>query len=178
MSAGGLATVNLSVSGLDTSGGLGAFDIDIGFDPSVLSFSGALFGDAVNGDLLDPQGFGSIAAVTGPLVTSPNLVNLFEVSFDDSSALTAAQAAQPSGFTLATLTFNALSEGVSSLILTVNSLSDAFGASIGSSSGGGSIAVSGGTVVAPEIDPASAVSALTLLLGGLVVLRGRRNQVR
>jgi hypothetical protein len=28
-------------------------------------------------------------------------------------------------------------------------------------------------IAAPEIDPSSAVSALTLLLGGLVVLRGR-----
>ena len=33
---------------------------------------------------------------------------------------------------------------------------------------------SGGTASAPEIDPASAVAALTLLLGGLAVLRGRR----
>jgi len=31
----------------------------------------------------------------------------------------------------------------------------------------------GGQIAAPEIDPSSAVSALTLLLGGLVVLRGR-----
>jgi hypothetical protein len=37
-----------------------------------------------------------------------------------------------------------------------------------SGSGGG-----GGQIAAPEIDPSSAVSALTLLLGGLVVLRGR-----
>ena len=29
-----------------------------------------------------------------------------------------------------------------------------------------------GCVTAPEIDPSSAVSAITLLLGGLVVLRG------
>jgi hypothetical protein len=29
-----------------------------------------------------------------------------------------------------------------------------------------------GCVAAPEIDPSSAVSAITLLLGGLVVLRG------
>jgi hypothetical protein len=34
--------------------------------------------------------------------------------------------------------------------------------------------VGGGTVTAPEIDPTSAISALTLLLGGLAVLRGRR----
>jgi len=30
------------------------------------------------------------------------------------------------------------------------------------------------TVTAPEIDPASALSGLTLLLGGLAVVRGRR----
>lgn len=33
-------------------------------------------------------------------------------------------------------------------------------------------------VAAPEIDPASAVSGLTLLLGGLVVLRGRESRPR
>jgi hypothetical protein len=32
----------------------------------------------------------------------------------------------------------------------------------------------GGPVAAPEIDPASAVSALTLLVGGLAVVRGRK----
>lgn len=31
-------------------------------------------------------------------------------------------------------------------------------------------------VGAPEIDPASAISAVTLLLGGLAVIRGRRSQ--
>ena len=31
-------------------------------------------------------------------------------------------------------------------------------------------------VAAPEIDPASAMSALTLLAGGLAVLRGRRSR--
>ena len=31
-----------------------------------------------------------------------------------------------------------------------------------------------GPVGAPEIDPASAISGMTLLLGGLAVLRGRR----
>jgi hypothetical protein len=37
--------------------------------------------------------------------------------------------------------------------------------------GGGS-----GPVAAPEIDPASAVSALTLLMGGLAVVRGRKTK--
>lgn len=34
----------------------------------------------------------------------------------------------------------------------------------------------GGTVAAPELDPAAALAALTLLSGGLAVLRGRRSK--
>jgi hypothetical protein len=34
----------------------------------------------------------------------------------------------------------------------------------------------GGPVAAPEIDPASAMSALTLLAGGLAVVRGRKSK--
>ncbi|HEV2268381.1 MAG TPA: hypothetical protein VGR92_02885 [Steroidobacteraceae bacterium] len=34
----------------------------------------------------------------------------------------------------------------------------------------------GGTVAAPEFDPAEALAALTLLSGGLAVLRGRRSK--
>jgi hypothetical protein len=34
----------------------------------------------------------------------------------------------------------------------------------------------GGSVTAPEIDPASAVAALTLLLGGVTVLRARKSR--
>ena len=37
-----------------------------------------------------------------------------------------------------------------------------------------SITVASATVQAPEIDPSSSVAALTLLVGGLIVLRGRR----
>jgi hypothetical protein len=33
-------------------------------------------------------------------------------------------------------------------------------------------------VVAPEIDPASAVAGLTMLFGGLAVLRGRRKNLK
>ena len=36
------------------------------------------------------------------------------------------------------------------------------------------LTVTPAVTVAPEIDPASAASALTLLMGGLMVLRGRR----
>lgn len=36
----------------------------------------------------------------------------------------------------------------------------------------------GGPVAAPEIDPASAIAALSLLAGGLAVMRGRRSQAK
>jgi hypothetical protein len=42
----------------------------------------------------------------------------------------------------------------------------------GNNGGGGG----GSNFAAPEIDPSSAVSALTLLVGGLVVVRGRFRQ--
>jgi hypothetical protein len=32
-------------------------------------------------------------------------------------------------------------------------------------------------VKAPEIDPSSAIAGLTLMMGGLAVLRGRRNKI-
>jgi hypothetical protein len=48
---------------------------------------------------------------------------------------------------------------------------------LGAAGVAGAVAVVGPTTVplsAPEIDPASALSGLTLLLGGLAVVRGRR----
>ncbi|MFI4890387.1 MAG: NF038129 family PEP-CTERM protein [Steroidobacterales bacterium] len=44
-----------------------------------------------------------------------------------------------------------------------------------SPSGGVTVTAGGGSTAAPEIDASTAMSALTLLLGGLAVLRGRRN---
>jgi hypothetical protein len=41
-------------------------------------------------------------------------------------------------------------------------------------SAGGGTGGGGGGVSAPEVDPASAASGLTLLLGSLLVLRGRQ----
>ncbi len=46
----------------------------------------------------------------------------------------------------------------------------------GTSSDGGSWTVKGG-IAAPEMDPSSALAALTLLAGGVLVLRGRRSMV-
>jgi hypothetical protein len=53
----------------------------------------------------------------------------------------------------------------------IENLSDILTGWTSSTDGGG-----GGTVNAPEIDPSSAVSALTLLLGGLTILAGRHRK--
>jgi hypothetical protein len=47
------------------------------------------------------------------------------------------------------------------------------GAPSGDGPGGGNWGNRGGHFNAPEIDPSSAIGALTLLIGGLVVLRSR-----
>jgi hypothetical protein len=77
--------------------------------------------------------------------------------------------------TLAVFTFEALKAGVSPIGLSGVTLLDSSLNTISSTTTGGSITIkSGGGVMAPEIDPASAASGLTLLVGSVIVLRGRR----
>jgi hypothetical protein len=42
--------------------------------------------------------------------------------------------------------------------------------------GAAGLALAGGGIAAPEIDPATGVGALSLLAGGLLVLRARRGR--
>ena len=74
---------------------------------------------------------------------------------------------------LAVLTFDAIGAGTSSLALSGVALVDSSFNSISNQSTGASVSV-GSAIKAPEIDPASAMGALTLLFGGLAILRGRR----
>jgi hypothetical protein len=46
----------------------------------------------------------------------------------------------------------------------------------GNNGNGGDVEKNGLVASAPEIDPSSAIAALTLLTGGLVVLRGKRQR--
>ncbi len=166
----GVATVDLNVSGL-TPGttAIGTYDVNVGINSSVVNFASAAFGDPILGsNQLDPEGFGTISAVT-PGVGN---VEVFELSLDDPAALLASQA---SSFTLATLNFDAVGAGTSPLDLSVNALGDQLGNALSSALNDGSITVTGGgATAAPEIDAASAASAIILLLGGLIVLSGRR----
>jgi hypothetical protein len=114
------ATVNLFISGLGdyTSPSLGAFDLDILYDPAILSFSsyalGAYLGDIGLGEAWDLS-MGEVSAGD---------VNLAEFSLllpDELNSL------QPSSFTLASLTFNTLSLGTSNLGLSITALGDEWG---------------------------------------------------
>lgn len=114
--------VALTISGLGdaTAPSLGTFDLDVSFDPTILSLSGVTYGDPVLGDQLDLFGLGSLTATT----PGAGSANLFELSFDFPDDLNNLQAGN---FTLATLTFDTLALGTSPLNLSVNALGDAFG---------------------------------------------------
>jgi hypothetical protein len=102
---------------------LGAFDLDVTFDASLLFAPSVVFGDPDLGDQLDLTGFGTITYATAGVGT----INLSEVSFDEPSDLDDLQAG---AFTLATLTFAPRSNGTSALNVVINELGDAFGDSL------------------------------------------------
>jgi hypothetical protein len=68
------------------------------------------------------------------------------------------------------------SKGTSALGFANVMLLDSSFNSISNTTTGATVTVGSGTAKVPEIDPASTASALSLLLGGLLVLRDRRRQ--
>ncbi len=109
----------IDISGLDGNLALGSYELSIGFDPALLQFNSAAFGDPLLGDQLDLAGLGLNVPSALAGVDS---VNLIEFSLDDPATLTAQQA---DFFRLATLSFLALAEGNGLLTVSANSLSDA-----------------------------------------------------
>jgi hypothetical protein len=128
VSVGSRVSIDLMISGTGTA--VGTFDINIGFDPGVLSYSDTTFGNQ-----LDVFGLGDVRSVTPGVFT----VELFELSLDSVSDLNSHQA---SSFRLATLSFNALSSITNSPItITVNALGDASGNSLSAVVQNGSVTV-------------------------------------
>ena len=109
---------------------LSTFDFDLGFEPSVLSFTGLTFGDPLLGDQVDRSGTARLFTEQGIFdaigfsEASPGVVNFFEESFDLPQDL---DTLQPGAFTLATLDFVALGNGNSDLTETINALGDSQG---------------------------------------------------
>jgi hypothetical protein len=121
---GNSVNVQIGISGLggNLAPSLGAYDLDLSFDPSHLAFTGAEFGDALLGNQLDLFNFGG--NLSGADLTDPGTVNFYEVSFD---SVTDLNDLQVNSFTLATLSFDVLDFGTSDLTLSVNAFGDAEG---------------------------------------------------
>jgi hypothetical protein len=113
-------TIAISGLGAGSAPSLGVFDVDLEFDPSVLSLSGFAFGDPMLGDQLDLLSLGSVT-VASPGTTR---INLFELSLDAPEVLDSLQAGS---FTLAGVTFDGIAPGTSPLTLRVHALGDALG---------------------------------------------------
>lgn len=149
VSVGSPVSIAIDISGLGSGTALGGYDLNIGFDSTLLSFTQAAFGDPLLGDQLDLANLG----LNGPTATlTSGTVNLIEFSLDDPTTLITQQA---SSFTLAILSFNALTTGTSPITLSINGLIDANAVDIQSSSQNGSVTINGNSngisVPEPEI---------------------------
>ena len=175
---GDTAVVDLVITGLGNYAfpSLGAFDIDVSFDASVLALDATdADGDGIIDSVtLDPTGqldlwgFGSNPA--GAALTSPGNLNLFDVSLDFPFDL---EALQESTFTLATLTFDAIGPGISRLDVFTQplSLGDAWGDRLILNT-----INSGAISVAPVPEPATLLLFGTGLVGLTGMLRKKSNK--
>lgn len=160
---GSFATIDIRIEGLGAgeAPSLGTYDLGVTFNPSLLSFVSATFGDGVLGNQLDLFGLGNVSSVT----PSTGMVNLFELSLDTTADLNTLQA---SSFVLASLHFTGLSVGTSAIDLTVNALGDADGDPLAAS-------LSAGSVVVTAV-PEPATYALMLAGIGLIVTVARKRR--
>jgi hypothetical protein len=125
--AGDSVDVDLFITGLGNgiAPSLGAWDISIQFDPTIVGFDYAVYGDQLGVSV------GGGSGVNGTL-------NLSEVSLESAADLNNLQAAS---FILATLTYDLLAVGTSPLNITSFVLSDAFGSTLEANVSGGEINV-------------------------------------
>jgi hypothetical protein len=125
-------TVSLIISGLGAGAppSLGAFDLDVTFDPTILTPTAAEFGVLLG----DPARFEALTAAA----FLSGIVDLAAVSLLAPIAL---DALQPASFVLANIMFMTLAEGSSSLIFSQGILSDAFGRELSAAVGTGSVQV-------------------------------------
>lgn len=143
---------------------LGAFDFVINFDPTLMSLTalpvtfGALLGDEGLGESLTGSSFSTGSA------------NLFALSFLTEPEL---NGLQPSSFTLATLSFNALASGVGAFSFSSVILGDGAGDPLVATLGIGSLTIN--PITLPPSPPTSSVpepASLFLLGVGIAMVWG------
>ncbi|MDM4765085.1 PEP-CTERM sorting domain-containing protein [Pelomonas sp. SE-A7] len=144
--------LDVRIDGLAASDDLAAMDLMIDFDPLKLAFSSLSLGDGLG--QLGVEAFDLGSGLVG------NSVRLFELSFLDNLSF------QNSSFVLATLSFDTLHSGTSSLGFSNVMLSDAWGNAL--------VADTNGVTVGAVPEPAS----LLLVVGGLAALGLRRRSSR
>lgn len=151
-------TVDVNISNVSD---LYAYQFDLTFDPCVFQAVSSTEGAFL------PQG-GATFFIPG---TNDNVGGT--VSATAGTLLTAVNGVSGSG-ELVAFTFDALKAGTSSFSVANDTLLDSNLSMIAHTTTAGSATVTSGVVQAPEIDSTSTATALTLLFGGLAVLRGRR----
>jgi len=156
---GNQAVVDIVVSGLGsyTSPSVGSFDFNVTFD-DILEFDHYVLGTEL-GDLLIAEALDLSSGLVGI-----GDINLAEVSFVDPESL---MVNQPESFVLATLYFNTIAPGTSTLRITSNQflgvilLGDEYGSQLSFTTQEGTINVisqtGGGTVTQPIPEPATLI---------------------
>ena len=154
--------VLLEISGLGngTAPSLGAFDLMLGFNPAIVGYDSATFGDMlgpVNGSFTD--------AIPDSLNGS---VNLFGISLDTAGDLDQLQAG---GFVLATLRFNAIGPGITSLELSSVIVGDANGDPLAADISGARITVADGNPVPDGETSGFGLMALAVVFAGFSAIK-------
>jgi hypothetical protein len=157
---GGTFSVDVDISG---AADLYGYQFDLSFDPKVISAVSSSEGSFLAAG-------GSTFFIPG---TSDNVGGVVAATAD--TLLSPVAGATGSG-TLAVFKFEALGAGISSIGISGAQLLDSDFNSIDSQSISGSVTVAPRVASAPELDPASTASGLSLLLGSLAVMRGRRRR--
>jgi len=160
---GGNVAIAIEISGLGdhTTPTLSSFDLDISFDPTLLSFQSATFGSALG------TGF-DVFTSAAPI--GPGSIDVAAASLLDSTTL---DASQPGSFTLATLIFQAIAPGVSPL-----AIADAILADTSSIPGGNQIFVDSFGAASVTVAPIPEPTALLVFAAGVLLVRGGPGYLR
>lgn len=168
VTAGNSFNVDIVVSGLHDSDPyeiVSAYDIFVGFDSTIIDIAGVSFSSWLN------DGIPGLS-ISGTNTSTPGQVEVWEVSFLPDAYL---DTLQPDTIVLATLTFDALAEGVSSLnFLPHPNPNFGFQDVKGRGAQVLQLAATGGRVTVNAPSPIPAPSTILLLLAGLLTMGRRR----